>query len=172
MFFELIPPAATKEAQQEPDDFWRDSRLPWLSRFKPDTAAAESSVKSFCEKYATGGAFQAAILYAVRNESDQMFKWLDTSFATARCGPRAITVTHIFPALLQRSTFRDVVHKLRIQPPASSDEGQFFSELKRATYTKLRSPTPLRRGCSFRSRPRRSILRGFPIGQFALWSCY
>jgi serine/threonine-protein kinase len=113
------PAAATKEAQQEPDGFWRDYAIALAKQVQPDKAAAEVSVKAFCEKYTNGGAFQAAILYAVRNEPDQMFKWLDTSFATRDAGLAQITVTPFFRRYFSDPRFVAVFHKLRIQPPAS-----------------------------------------------------
>ncbi|HWY51629.1 MAG TPA: tetratricopeptide repeat protein [Chthoniobacterales bacterium] len=113
------PAAATKEAQQEPDGFWRDYAIALAKQVQPDKAAAEGSVKSFCEKYANGGAFQAAILYAVRNEPDQMFKWLDTSFATRDAGLAQITVTPFFRRYFSDPRFVALFHKLRIQPLAS-----------------------------------------------------
>ena len=113
------PAAATKEAQQEPDGFWRDYAIALAKQVQPDKAAAEGSVKSFCEKYANGGAFQAAILYAVRNEPDQMFKWLDTSFATRDAGLAQITITPFFRPYFSDPRFVTLFNKLRIQPPAS-----------------------------------------------------
>jgi TolB-like protein/Flp pilus assembly protein TadD len=113
------PAAATKEAQQEPDGFWRDYAIALAKQVQPDKAAAEVSVKAFCEKYANGGAFQAAILYAVRNEPDQMFKWLDTSFATRDAGLAQITVTPFLRRYFSDPRFVALFHKLRIQPPAS-----------------------------------------------------
>jgi TolB-like protein/Flp pilus assembly protein TadD len=113
------PAAATKEAQQEPDGFWRDYAIALAKQVQPDKAAAEGSVKSFCEKYATGGAFQVAILYAVRNEPDQMFKWLNTSLATRDAGLAQITVTPFFRRYFSDPRFVALFNKLRIQPPAS-----------------------------------------------------
>jgi TolB-like protein/Tfp pilus assembly protein PilF len=113
------PAAATKEAQQEPDGFWRDYAIALAKQVQPDKAAAEVSVKAFCEKYTNGGAFQAAILYAVRNEPDQMFKWLDTSFATRDAGLAQITVTPFFRRYFSDPRFVALFDKLRIQPLAS-----------------------------------------------------
>jgi TolB-like protein/Flp pilus assembly protein TadD len=113
------PGAATKEAQQEPDGFWRDYAIALAKQVQPDKAAAEGAVKSFCEKYANGGAFQAAILYAVRNEPDQMFKWLDTSFVTRDAGLAQMTVTPFFRRYFSDPRFGALFNKLRIQPPAS-----------------------------------------------------
>jgi TolB-like protein len=113
------PAAATKEAQQEPDGFWRDYAIALAKQVQADKAAAEGSVKSFCEKYANGGAFQAAIIYAVRNEPDQMFKWLNTSFATRDAGLAQITVTPFFRRYFSDPRFVALFNKLRIQPPAS-----------------------------------------------------
>jgi TolB-like protein/Flp pilus assembly protein TadD len=113
------PAAATKEAEQEPDGFWRDYAIALAKQVQPDKAAAEGAVKSFCEKYANGGAFQAAILYAVRNEPDQMFKWLDTSLATRDAGLAQITVTPFFRPYFSDPRFIALSQKLQIQTPAS-----------------------------------------------------
>jgi TolB-like protein/Tfp pilus assembly protein PilF len=113
------PAAATKEAEQEPDGFWRDYAIALAKQVQSDKAAAEGAVKSFCEKYANGGAFQAAILYAVRNEPDQMFKWLNTSLATRDAGLAQITVTPFFQTYFSDPRFIALSQKLRIQTPAS-----------------------------------------------------
>ncbi|MFZ0915602.1 MAG: tetratricopeptide repeat protein [Candidatus Udaeobacter sp.] len=113
------PAGATREAQQEPDGFWRDYAIALAKQIQSDKAAADDSVKSFCEKYANGGAFQAANLYAVRNEPDQMFKWLDASLATRDAGLAQITVTPFFRRYFSDPRFVALFHELRIQTPTS-----------------------------------------------------
>ena len=74
-----------------------------------DRAAADAALKDFIAKNSKGGAFQIAVLYAIRKEPDEMFKWLDTAYATRDSGLTQLAVTPFFLPYRERPTLRCVV---------------------------------------------------------------
>jgi TolB-like protein/Flp pilus assembly protein TadD len=111
------PSGASEQAQQEPDGFWREYALALARQVQPDQSVADASLKSFAEKYAVGGAYQVAILHAARKQTDQMFKWLDTAYATRDSGLAQLAVEPFFRPYYNDARFVAWFQKLRIQPP-------------------------------------------------------
>jgi TolB-like protein/Tfp pilus assembly protein PilF len=112
------PSSASEQAQKEPDGFWRDYALALAKQFQPDKGVADASLKSFAEKYATGGAYQVAILHAARKETDQMFKWLDTAYATRDSGLAQLAVEPFFRPYYNDPRFAALCQKLNVQVPS------------------------------------------------------
>jgi TolB-like protein/Tfp pilus assembly protein PilF len=112
------PSSASEQAQQEPDGFWRDYALALAKQFQPDKGVADASLKSFAEKYAIGGAYQVAILHAARKETDQMFKWLDTAYATRDSGLAQLAVEPFFRPYYNDPRFTALCQKLNVQVPS------------------------------------------------------
>jgi TolB-like protein/Tfp pilus assembly protein PilF len=113
------PSSASEQAQQEPDGFWRDYALALAKQFQPDKGVADASLKSFAEKYAIGGAYQVAILHAARKETDQMFKWLDTAYATRDSGLAQLAVEPFFRPYYNDPRFTALCQKLNVQVPSA-----------------------------------------------------
>ncbi len=109
------PSSASEQAQKEPDGFWRDYALALAKQFQPDKGVADASLKSFAEKYAIGGAYQVAILHAARKETDQMFKWLDTAYATRDSGLAQLAVEPFFRPYYNDPRFTALCQKLNVQ---------------------------------------------------------
>jgi len=112
------PSGALEQAQQEPDGFWREYALALTNQFQPDKGVADASLKSFAEKYAIGGAYQVAILHAARKETDQMFKWLDTAYATRDSGLAQLAVEPFFRPYYNDPRFTALCQKLHVQVPS------------------------------------------------------
>jgi serine/threonine-protein kinase len=87
------PTAALQQAQLEPDDFWREYALTLVQQTQPDRAAADTALKNFSSKYATNGTYQIAVIHALRKEPDEMFRWLDTAYATHDSGLTQLVIT-------------------------------------------------------------------------------
>ena len=68
----------------------------WCSKRKATELSADAALKDFIARNSNGGAFQIAVLYAVRKEPDEMFKWLDTAYATHDSGLSQMAVTPFF----------------------------------------------------------------------------
>ena len=87
------PTAALQEAQLEPDGFWREYALALVQQTQPDRAAADTALKNFSTKYAKNGAYQIAVIHALRREPDEMFQWLDNAYATHDSGLTQLAIT-------------------------------------------------------------------------------
>ena len=80
--------------------------------------AASDGVKDFIAKDSIGGAFQIAVLYATRKEPDEMFKWLDTAYATHDSGLSQMAVTPFFLPYVDDQRFVALCQKLNVQVPS------------------------------------------------------
>jgi hypothetical protein len=77
-------------------------------------------LKDFIARYSNTGPFQIAVLYAIRKEPDEMFKWLDTAYATRDSGLTQLAVTPFFLPYLHDPRFTALCQKLNVQLPAAS----------------------------------------------------
>jgi hypothetical protein len=76
--------------------------------------------KRFHSQNSNGGAFQVAVLYAIRKEPDEMFKWLDTAYATRDSGLSQLPVTPFFLPYMNDPRFVALCQKLNVQVLATS----------------------------------------------------
>ncbi len=113
------PAQATANAQLENDGFWRDFAVALVQQAQGDQSAAEARLKDFIAKDSNGGAFQIAVLYAIRKEPDQMFKWLDTAYDTRDSGLTQLAVTPFFLPYRGDPRFTALCQKLNVRVPSS-----------------------------------------------------
>lgn len=73
------PDAALLDALREPDDYWRDYAMALARQKLGDQGAADASLRQFIDAHTHDGAFQIASIYALRQEPDRAFEWLDKS---------------------------------------------------------------------------------------------
>jgi serine/threonine-protein kinase len=112
---------AQQNAQLESDGFWRDYALTLTEQTQSDRSAADSALKNFSTKYASSGAYQIALLYAVRKEPDEMFRWLDNAYATHDSGLTQLAITPFLLHYRDDRRFIALCQKLGVQiPPAPS----------------------------------------------------
>jgi tetratricopeptide (TPR) repeat protein len=114
------PAQAATNAQLETEGFWRDYAVDLAQQAQNDRPAAEAALKDFITKHANTGPFQIAVLYAVRKEPDDMFKWLNTAYAMRDSGLTQLAVTPFFSPYLQDLRFTALCQKLDVQLPAMS----------------------------------------------------
>jgi TolB-like protein/Tfp pilus assembly protein PilF len=74
--------AALTAAQQEPPGPWQDIALALARQVGGDAAVADAAVKDVAEKHATLVAYQIAEIYALRQDADKTFEWLDRAWAS------------------------------------------------------------------------------------------
>ena len=74
--------AALAAAQQEPPGPWRDVALALARQIGSDRSAADAALKTLIEKDTYGMAYQIAQVYALRNDANATFAWLDLAFST------------------------------------------------------------------------------------------
>ena len=106
---------AETQAQQESDGFWRHYAIALVKQLRGDRLAADAALKDFIENDSDGGAFQVAVLYAVRKEPDQMFKWLDTAYETRDSGMIQLAIMPFFRPYFGDPRFTALCQKLNVQ---------------------------------------------------------
>ena len=115
-----LPAQASANAQLETEGFWRDYAVALVQQAQADRPAADATLKDFIAKDSVGGAFQIAVLYAIRKEPDQMFKWLDTAYDTRDSGLTQLAITPFFIPNRDDPRFTALCQKLNVQLPATS----------------------------------------------------
>ena len=113
------PTQALANAQLETEGFWRDYAVAIVEQAQGGQSAADAALKDFIAKDSNGGAFQIAVLYAIRKESDQMFKWLDTAYDTRDSGMVQLAVTPFFLPYRDDPRFAALCQKLNVQLPSA-----------------------------------------------------
>jgi hypothetical protein len=113
------PAQAMPNAQLENEGFWRDYAVALVQQAQGDRSAADAALRNFIARYSNGGAFQVAVLYAIRKEPDQMFKWLDTGYATRDSGMVQLAITPFFIPYHDDPRFVALCQKLSVQLPAT-----------------------------------------------------
>jgi TolB-like protein/Flp pilus assembly protein TadD len=114
------PAQAMANAQLENEGFWRDYAVALVKQAQGDRTAADTALKNFIAKDSNGGAFQIAVLYAIRNEPDQMFKWLDTAYDARDSGLTQLAVTPFFLPYRDDPRFMALCQKLNVHLPSPS----------------------------------------------------
>jgi TolB-like protein len=115
------PTAALQQAQLEPDDFWREYALTLVQQTQPDRAAADTALKNFPSKYATNGAYQIAVIHALRKEPDEMFRWLENAYATHDSGLIQLVITPLVFEYRDDPQFVALCQKLGVQLPGPGE---------------------------------------------------
>ena len=113
------PEQAMDNARLETEGFWRDYAVALVQQAQGDRVAADGSLNEFIARNSNGGAFQVAVLYAIRKEPDEMFKWLDTAYATRDSGLSQLAVTPFFLPYMNDPRFIALCQKLNVQVPSA-----------------------------------------------------
>jgi len=108
--------AALRNAALEPAGFWHDYGVTLAQQAQGDPAAAEAALGTFIAKYAHGGPYQVAIVYAFRKEPDRMFEWLDKAYAERDSGLTQLMVTPFLLDYRGDPRFAAFMRKLKIDP--------------------------------------------------------
>ena len=109
---------AMANAQLESEGFWRDYAVNLAQQAQSDRSTADAMLKDFIASYSNTGPFQIAVLYALRKEPDEMFRWLDTAYATRDSGLTQLAVTRFFLPYVNDSRFLALCQKLNVQVPS------------------------------------------------------
>jgi len=112
------PTAALQQAQLEPDAFWREYALTLIQQTQPDRSAADTALRNFSTTYASNGAYQIAVIHALRKEPDEMFRWLDNAYATHDSGLTQLAITPFLSEYREDPRFVALCQKLGVQLPA------------------------------------------------------
>jgi serine/threonine-protein kinase len=112
--------AALRDAALEPAGFWHDYAVTLAQQAQGDPAASEAALTAFVTKYGHGGPYQVAIVYALRKEPEQMFKWLDNAYAELDSGLTQLMVTPFLLDYRADPRFAAFARKLKIDPAVLS----------------------------------------------------
>ena len=112
------PAQAVANAQLESEGFWRDYAVNLAQQVQSDRSATDAALMDFIARYSNIGAFQIAVLYAIRKEPDEMFKWLDTAYATRDSGLTQLAVTPFLVPYVDDQRFVALCQKLNVQVPS------------------------------------------------------
>jgi serine/threonine protein kinase/tetratricopeptide (TPR) repeat protein len=77
---------ALASAEQEKPSIFRDIAVALARQANPDREGADAALKGLVDKYAAGAAFQVAQAYALREDPDSMFEWLDRAWTNRDVG--------------------------------------------------------------------------------------
>jgi TolB-like protein len=80
------PKAALAAALKEPAGNWRDIALAMARQIGGDRAAADAALKDLIDKQANISAYQVAEVYAIRNDADETFQWLEHAWSNRDSG--------------------------------------------------------------------------------------
>jgi len=111
---------AMANAQLENEGFWRDYAVALVQQAQGERSVADATLKDFIARDSTGGAFQIAVLYAIRKEPDEMFRWLETAHAAHDSGMVQLAITPFFLPYRDDPRFTALCQKLNVQLPATS----------------------------------------------------
>jgi serine/threonine-protein kinase len=114
------PVQAMANAQLESEGFWHDYAIALVQQAQSDRSMADATLKDFIVKHSNGGAFQIAVLYAIRKELNEMFKSLEAAYATHDPGLSQLAVTPFFFPYRDEPRFTAFYHKLHVQLPSAS----------------------------------------------------
>jgi TolB-like protein/cytochrome c-type biogenesis protein CcmH/NrfG len=114
------PAQATANAQLESEGFWRDYAVAMVQQAHGDRSAADTVLNDFIARDSKAGEFQAAVLYAIRKEPDQMFKWLETAYAMHDPGMVQLAITPFFFPYRDDPRFTALCRKLNVHLAATS----------------------------------------------------
>jgi TolB-like protein/Flp pilus assembly protein TadD len=82
--------AALAAARQETDPSWRRIALALAQQISTDRVAADRALKTLIENDARSGAFQIAQVYALRNDAQATFDWLERAWSIRDPGVNAL----------------------------------------------------------------------------------
>ena len=86
-----------------------------------DRGAADMALRNFSSKYASSGAFQIAVIHALRKEPDEMFRWLDTAYATHDSGLTQLVITPFLFEYRNDPRFVGLCQKLGVHLSATAE---------------------------------------------------
>jgi TolB-like protein/Tfp pilus assembly protein PilF len=74
--------AAVAAAQKEPIQAAQDIALGWARQIGGDQSAGDAALRTLIERYPNAAAYQIAEVYALRNDANGTFEWLDRAWST------------------------------------------------------------------------------------------
>jgi serine/threonine-protein kinase len=114
--FRGTPADAVKLAEQETDSFWRTYGLALAHFSNGERAAADLHLKTLIEGNAADAGSQIASVYALRRESDEVFRWLDHGWETRDPGVMELRINPFVLSLESDPRFAAFARKIGVMP--------------------------------------------------------
>jgi TolB-like protein/Tfp pilus assembly protein PilF len=109
--------AALQAAQQEPPGVWQDTAVALAQQISGNPAAADAALKNLVDKQGNNGAYQIADVYALRNDADKLFEWLDIAWANSDPGISSLLYDPFFAPYKREPRFAVFCKKVGLPSP-------------------------------------------------------
>jgi len=113
--------SALEAANAEPPGLWHDVAVAQALQIGVDGRAANAALKSLIDKYSDLATFQIAEAYALRNDPDRMFAWLDRALAAKDPGLQTLLYDPFLQPYAQDPRFAALCRKLNLPVPQPKD---------------------------------------------------
>jgi TolB-like protein/class 3 adenylate cyclase/Flp pilus assembly protein TadD len=110
------PAEATKLAEQETDSFWRTYGLALADFASGDRAQADRHLQALIDGNSEDAGSQIASVYALRRESEQVFRWLDHAWETRDPGVLELRINPLLLAFKDDPRFTAFARKIGVMP--------------------------------------------------------
>ncbi|HEY8011733.1 MAG TPA: hypothetical protein VIE67_12145 [Rudaea sp.] len=111
---------ALHEAQLEPSEPYRYYELALAQHTRGDRAAADAALAELIAKHSNNGAYQIAVVYAFRGETDAAFEWLQRSYDTRDTGILSMLIDPLLRGLHSDPRYTILLGKLGLSPPPAA----------------------------------------------------
>ena len=102
---------------------WGDVMTALALQIGPDRSAADAALKNIIRTYANSSAYQIAEAYALRNNADQTFAWLDRAWANRDPGLQFLLYDNVLKPFRNEPRFAAFCRKIGLPPPGSTATG-------------------------------------------------
>ncbi|HSC06518.1 MAG TPA: adenylate/guanylate cyclase domain-containing protein [Steroidobacteraceae bacterium] len=114
--FRGTPADAVKLAEQETDPFWRTYGLALAQFSNGDRVQADLNLKTLIDGNAGDAGSQIASVYALRRDSEQVFRWLDHAWETRDPGVLELRINPLLLAFEDDPRFTAFARKIGVMP--------------------------------------------------------
>jgi TolB-like protein/Tfp pilus assembly protein PilF len=117
--------AALAAAKRAPaGETYGDTALAMALQIGSDRAAADASLKSLIERHAGQGAYQIAQVYALRNDAEQTFAWLDRAWNNRDAGVTYLLYDPFILRFRNDPRFAAYCRKIGLPAPGEPNAGK------------------------------------------------
>jgi TolB-like protein/Tfp pilus assembly protein PilF len=108
---------ALEQAKRETDEFWRDWALAIIFDKMGDRSRADSLLQKLINESAEGNAYQISEVYAMRDDKDNAFEWLERAIKEHDPGVTHVGVNPRFRLLHVDGRWSELITKLGLRMP-------------------------------------------------------
>ncbi len=114
------PGAAVESAKQETDPYWRTCALALAHFANGDRVEADAALKKLIDENADEAGSQIASVYALRNEPEKMFEWLEHAWTTHDSGATQLLIDPFLRAYKDDPRFIAFAQKTGVMPKTAA----------------------------------------------------